>query len=102
MTGPHTGKTIRMELFELQKADLGRKSVKGLIVHNRQLTSLIRYAKVDRRPLDPPPVVLLKIYEVQTGLHGDQVETETPYELSIDIQPVPSRNVKYHSFYSLP
>ncbi|KAF5392886.1 hypothetical protein D9757_001052 [Collybiopsis confluens] len=45
--GQFTGKVIRSELCEIQKADLGRK-----------------YARVDRRPLDPPPVVKLKFFEV--------------------------------------
>ncbi|KAH7882990.1 velvet factor-domain-containing protein [Phlebopus sp. FC_14] len=47
VSGFFQGKTIRAELVEIQKADLGRK-----------------YARVDRRPLDPPPVVQLKFYEV--------------------------------------
>jgi len=47
--GQFKGQTVRTELHEIQKADLGRK-----------------YAKVDRRPLDPPPVVLLRLYHVET------------------------------------
>ncbi|KAF8492459.1 velvet factor-domain-containing protein [Gautieria morchelliformis] len=38
-SGPYTGQTIRAELQEAQKADMGRK-----------------FATRDRRPLDPPPV----------------------------------------------
>jgi len=45
-----------------------------------------RYARVDRRPLDPPPVVLLKMYEVENVGTARQVETEIAYELS---QPSP-------------
>lgn len=45
--GQFKGRTIRAELVELQKADLGRK-----------------YARKDRRPLDPPPVVQLKLYDI--------------------------------------
>ncbi|KAF9078382.1 velvet factor-domain-containing protein [Rhodocollybia butyracea] len=45
--GQFAGKSIRTELCEIQKADLGRK-----------------YARVDRRPLDPPPVVKLKFFEI--------------------------------------
>ena len=41
-----------------------------------------RYARVDRRPLDPPPVVLLKMYEVENVGTPGQVETEITYELS--------------------
>lgn len=46
-SGYFQGQTIRAELKEIQKADLGRK-----------------YARVDRRPLDPPPVVQLRLYQV--------------------------------------
>lgn len=48
--------STRAELIEIQKADLGRK-----------------YARVDRRPLDPPPVVIFKLYEV-TDPGTDQEE----------------------------
>ncbi|KJA25237.1 hypothetical protein HYPSUDRAFT_182650 [Hypholoma sublateritium FD-334 SS-4] len=83
-TGPHTGKTVRMELIEIQKADLGRK-----------------YAKVDRRPLDPPPVVILKIYELTTNSHGEEVELEMQYDESqllgllctVDLFPASSSDV---------
>ncbi|OCH85121.1 hypothetical protein OBBRIDRAFT_763355 [Obba rivulosa] len=47
ISGEFAGRTIRGELVEVQKADLGRK-----------------YARKDRRPLDPPPVVQLKLFEV--------------------------------------
>ncbi|OCH91383.1 hypothetical protein OBBRIDRAFT_886999 [Obba rivulosa] len=47
ISGEFAGRTIRGELVEVQKADLGRK-----------------YARKDRRPLDPPPVVQLKLSEV--------------------------------------
>jgi len=46
-SGSFSGQYIRVELHELQQADLGRK-----------------YAKVDRRPLDPPPAILLRIFAV--------------------------------------
>jgi len=59
-SGSFAGQTIRAELTEIQKADLGRK-----------------YARVDRRPLDPPPVVLLRLFKVFN--HG----TETQYEKEI-------------------
>ncbi|KAI6126719.1 velvet factor-domain-containing protein [Pisolithus sp. B1] len=57
VSGHFQGQTIRAELKEIQKADLGRK-----------------YARVDRRPLDPPPVVQLKLYQVFN--YG----TDTQYE----------------------
>ncbi|PCH37387.1 hypothetical protein WOLCODRAFT_30510, partial [Wolfiporia cocos MD-104 SS10] len=46
-TGKYAGRTLRAELEELQKADLGRK-----------------YGRKDRRPLDPPPVVQFRLFEV--------------------------------------
>ncbi|CUA72760.1 hypothetical protein RSOLAG22IIIB_05019 [Rhizoctonia solani] len=57
--GPFAGRTIRSELEEYQKPDLGRK-----------------FAKRDRRPVDPPPVVRLRIFEVK----DDQTEEEIPAE----------------------
>ncbi|KAI6038581.1 velvet factor-domain-containing protein [Pisolithus marmoratus] len=57
VSGYFQGQTIRAELKEIQKADLGRK-----------------YARVDRRPLDPPPVVQLRLYQVFN--YG----TDTQYE----------------------
>ncbi|KAF5322931.1 hypothetical protein D9619_001929 [Psilocybe cf. subviscida] len=47
-SGQFAGRRIRLELEELQKAASGRK-----------------YAKVDRRPLDPPPAVRLRLFEAQ-------------------------------------
>ncbi|EKM78520.1 hypothetical protein AGABI1DRAFT_92801 [Agaricus bisporus var. burnettii JB137-S8] len=44
-SGQFAGHFVRYELEEVQRASLGRK-----------------YARVDRRPLDPPPVVLVKIW----------------------------------------
>ncbi|KAF5365321.1 hypothetical protein D9758_005438 [Tetrapyrgos nigripes] len=59
--GQFKGRTIRAELVEIQKADLGRK-----------------YARVDRRPLDPPPVIALHLYEVI----NDENNGETEYEIN--------------------
>jgi len=57
--GQWAGKLIRADLEEIQAADRGRK-----------------YAEVDRRALDPPPVVALRLFEVtQTGEYY-----EAPYE----------------------
>ncbi|KAJ7026564.1 velvet factor-domain-containing protein [Mycena alexandri] len=55
--GQFAGKTIRAKLEELQAAAFGRK-----------------YAKVDRRPLDPPPVAWLRLFEVFNA--GTEAETE--------------------------
>ncbi|PSR84103.1 hypothetical protein PHLCEN_2v5531 [Hermanssonia centrifuga] len=83
-TGQFEGRTLRAELIELQKADLGRK-----------------YARKDRRPLDPPPVVQLKLFEVFN--HGTQLETHREFEsyddlrgfgllCHIDLFPVPAQD----------
>ncbi|KAI9458516.1 velvet factor-domain-containing protein [Boletus coccyginus] len=81
-SGSFAGQTIRAELTEVQKADLGRK-----------------YARVDRRPLDPPPVVLLKLYRVLN--HGTDAQYEREIEdysevdtlgllCNVDLFPVPT------------
>ncbi|PPR00981.1 hypothetical protein CVT24_000275 [Panaeolus cyanescens] len=78
-TGQFAKRTVRFALEELQKADSGRK-----------------YAKVDRRPLDPPPTVLLRLFEVHEE-DGDVWETEMDYKTvqnigfmcSVDLFPVP-------------
>ncbi|EMD36421.1 hypothetical protein CERSUDRAFT_115434 [Gelatoporia subvermispora B] len=46
-SGPFAGRKIRAQLVEVQKADLGRK-----------------YVRKDRRPLDPPPIVQMRLFEV--------------------------------------
>ncbi|KAG8739306.1 hypothetical protein FRC10_005790 [Ceratobasidium sp. 414] len=64
--GPFAGRTIRSELSEYQKPDLGRK-----------------FAKRDRRPVDPPPVVRLRMFETkdqgtinmrEEELHADSID----------------------------
>ncbi|KAF9269478.1 hypothetical protein L218DRAFT_953092 [Marasmius fiardii PR-910] len=81
VSGQFAGNTVRAELVEIQKADLGRK-----------------YARVDRRPLDPPPVVALRLFHVT---EPDSEERELPNETiqvlglvcTVDLFPVPeSRN----------
>jgi len=67
VSGQFAGRTVRTELIEIQKADLGRK-----------------YARVDRRPLDPPPVVLLKIFFVYNP--GTERESEKEVENYEEIQ----------------
>ena len=42
--------------------------------------ALIRYARVDRRPLDPPPVVLLRMFYVQHPGSDREIERELDYE----------------------
>jgi hypothetical protein len=59
-----------MKLQEIQKADLGRK-----------------YARVDRRPLDPPPVVLLRMFHVHHPDSDQEMERELEYESVIPRAP---------------
>ncbi|KAI0704102.1 velvet factor-domain-containing protein [Earliella scabrosa] len=46
-TGPLAGRLMCATLEELQKADIGRK-----------------YARKDKRPLDPPPVAVMRLFQV--------------------------------------
>ncbi|KZT11527.1 uncharacterized protein LAESUDRAFT_275128 [Laetiporus sulphureus 93-53] len=50
--GQFAGRTICVELHELQKADVGRK-----------------YIFKDRRPLDPPPVAQMKLFETVNPMY---------------------------------
>ncbi|TFK52995.1 hypothetical protein OE88DRAFT_1627638 [Heliocybe sulcata] len=59
VAGQFAGQTMRAELQELQKADLGRK-----------------YARKDRRPLDPPPIVQLRLFRVYNLDTDREVEEE--------------------------
>ncbi|OJA19789.1 hypothetical protein AZE42_05614 [Rhizopogon vesiculosus] len=67
VSGQFLGRCIRTELVEIQKADLGRK-----------------YARVDRRPLDPPPVVQLKLFYVYN--EGTDQEYEQEIQNYDDVQ----------------
>ncbi|KAI9063880.1 hypothetical protein FKP32DRAFT_1555448, partial [Trametes sanguinea] len=74
-------RTIRVEVEEIQKADLGRK-----------------YARKDKRPLDPPPVVVCRFFELVDRDNGSPpVEVDVdPDEMmlgvvcQVDLFPVPS------------
>ncbi|KAG5648548.1 hypothetical protein DXG03_003159 [Asterophora parasitica] len=81
MSGQFAGEDIRVELLELQKAEVGRK-----------------YARVDRRPLDPPPVVLLRLFRVHDiNTHQQREEEIVDYGdvqnlgiiCTVDLFPVP-------------
>ncbi|KAF5355205.1 hypothetical protein D9756_005415 [Leucocoprinus leucothites] len=83
ITGQFEGNTIRVELEELQKADSGRK-----------------YAKVDRRPLDPPPAILLRLFRISNPSPDKIWEREVDnYEeiknigilCGVDLFPVPDK-----------
>ncbi|KAI9056496.1 hypothetical protein FKP32DRAFT_1615973 [Trametes sanguinea] len=72
-------RTIRVRLEEIQKPDLGRK-----------------YARKDKRPLDPPPVVLCRFYNITKGRDGKFIEIEMDPEqpamgaiCHLDLFPVP-------------
>ncbi|KAF8336330.1 velvet factor-domain-containing protein [Cantharellus anzutake] len=70
--GPLAGRVIRAELHEFQKPDMGRK-----------------FAKRDRRPLDPPPVIRLRMFELlNPGLPSEQ-EAELPAEYADTYTPIP-------------
>ncbi|TBU30147.1 velvet factor-domain-containing protein [Dichomitus squalens] len=58
-SGPLAGRVLRFSLQELQKADHGRK-----------------YGRKDKRPLDPPPVVQVKFFQLVRQGSMDQVEQE--------------------------
>ncbi|OSD00527.1 hypothetical protein PYCCODRAFT_1356135, partial [Trametes coccinea BRFM310] len=80
VTGPLAPCTVRMELEEIQKPDLGRK-----------------FARKDKRPLDPPPVILCRFFESLSGPDGRHIEVEMPPAIPslgavchLDLFPVPS------------
>ncbi|KAG1819144.1 velvet factor-domain-containing protein [Suillus subaureus] len=78
-SGQFRGRCVRAKLVEIQKADLGRK-----------------YARVDRRPLDPPPVVQLRLYYIHNeGDHESEHEVQDYDEIqnlgllcNVDLFPV--------------
>jgi len=81
-SGQFAGEIMRYELTEIQKASLGRKLIflfsdRSFYPNDRYVFRPCRYARVDRRPLDPPLVVLLHIwrYSPETGK-----EEEVDYE----------------------
>ncbi|KDQ56985.1 hypothetical protein JAAARDRAFT_58465 [Jaapia argillacea MUCL 33604] len=90
--GEYTGQTVRATLSEIQQAKLGRK-----------------YARKDRRPLDPPPVVELKLYRVYNLGTDREVEVEIEDHgnsqnggriCHIDLFPVPPPDSPEWSAYS--
>ncbi|KAJ3850463.1 velvet factor-domain-containing protein [Lentinula lateritia] len=88
--GRWEGKRVRAELHELQHANLGRK-----------------YAEVDRRSIDPPPVVLLRLFERTAPSQYGFLENEiSNYEnigtmgllCAVDLIPVIKSGVQDFSF----
>ncbi|KAI0076138.1 hypothetical protein K474DRAFT_1598569 [Panus rudis PR-1116 ss-1] len=64
--GMFAGRTLYGQLVELQKADVGRK-----------------YTHKDRRPLDPPPVVQFRLFEVFNVGEPNEYEREfTDYDMA--------------------
>ncbi|RPD64095.1 hypothetical protein L227DRAFT_650319 [Lentinus tigrinus ALCF2SS1-6] len=57
--GPFAGRIMRASLEEMQKANIGRK-----------------YARKDKRPLDPPPVIRLRCYKTIQTASGHKVDQE--------------------------
>ena len=96
--GPLKGRTIRAVLEEVQKADLGRKCADpptsssgnghghGGHAHPTMMSGaptadgVMRSVRKDRRPLDPPPVVRLRLFEGFNVGTEDQTEKEIPAE----------------------
>lgn len=78
--GPHAGRTIRAQLDVIQNAEQGRKCADPpRTAHNQTHadgsgTREAKKAKKDRRPLDPPPVIRLRMFEVID--EGTSHETE--------------------------
>lgn len=78
--GPLAGRIVRAELHEYQRPAIGRK-----------------FAKRDRRPLDPPPVVRLRMFELLDAGHQSEREVELSADeidvsgliAHIDLFPVP-------------
>jgi hypothetical protein len=82
-SGQFSDCTVRMELDEVQKADLGRKCAvtSECGTSNSPDLGYFRYARIDRRPLDPPPVIHLKIFRVQPDASsGKEIEIEVDYK----------------------
>ncbi len=65
--GPLAGRTFHAVLTEIQKAEVGRKCefiTIHLILPSTFFIHTHRYSHKDRRPLDPPPVAELQLFEV--------------------------------------
>ncbi|KZO91671.1 hypothetical protein CALVIDRAFT_530627 [Calocera viscosa TUFC12733] len=55
--GPLIGRTIRVELTEMQKPLINRKTSTPMAENSVD--------RIERRPLDPPPVVQLRLFEIE-------------------------------------
>ncbi|KZT54287.1 hypothetical protein CALCODRAFT_17345 [Calocera cornea HHB12733] len=64
--GPLIGRTIRVELIEMQKPLINRKTSTPMAENSVD--------RIERRPLDPPPVVKLRLFEIENeGAAGERV-----------------------------
>ncbi|KAJ3514301.1 hypothetical protein NLJ89_g2448 [Agrocybe chaxingu] len=80
-TGQFAGQTVRLEVVEIQKANLGRRSTGN-----------------DRQFIDPPPVVRLRLFRVENAGTAQQTEAEINYDAvqvvgflcTVDLFPVPA------------
>lgn len=85
-SGPFTGRTIRAEVREVQKADLGRKCADPPTAASTTSSHKAkdkdkdetRNVRKDRRPLDPPPVVKLRLVELKNRGTPEEHEVEIP------------------------
>ena len=90
-SGPLAGRIIRVHLEEIQKADIGRRCVHPglpraagtrhvrctLISESSRVNP--RYGRKDKRPLDPPPVVRIRLFQLLNP--GLPYEAEQELEL---------------------
>ena len=93
-TGMFAGRTIRAEVNEVQKANVGRKCVpfhhassatrRGplpLFLKLSVVRLLCRYAaSKEQRALDPPPVIELRVFNIRDTGNGTTQETEVDYK----------------------
>ncbi|KAI1788170.1 velvet factor-domain-containing protein [Ganoderma leucocontextum] len=86
-SGPLAGRTVRVSLQELQKAEHGRKYASSFslapakVVSSQSVLIVVtmiwfRYGRKDKRPLDPPPVVQVKCYQIARQGSAEQAGRE--------------------------
>lgn len=76
------GQRLRFELEEIQGAAIGRKYVGSstvgppLRLAHSKLGANCRFTRKDRRPIDPPPVVVCKVFQSVTAEDGEVAKEE--------------------------
>lgn len=88
--GPFAGMTVRAQLTVVQDAEMARKcadpprTVQRTVPHTMMADGSndrrAKPGKKDRRPLDPPPVVQLRLFRVLDEGTSRQTEEEIPTE----------------------